>query len=121
MSTKSNARRLRASSEFTCSHCGGHEAYTCHGQSTIEHYLLSALMVQSARCCDCDNLCYAFPVRLSSPILSGSERTALARQPHWTEPRTRPALRKRPTRTTGGFPTAQRDFRSGTAGWAVGA
>jgi transcription elongation factor Elf1 len=77
MSRKPIVRRLRVSSEFTCSRCGGREAYSCQEQSTFERYLLNAVMVRRIRCCDCDGLCYAFPVRLDGPVLAGTERTAL--------------------------------------------
>jgi hypothetical protein len=72
------ARRLRVDSKFTCSRCGGREAYTCQCTSAFERYVLNMVMVQPVRCCDCDALCYAFPVRPEGPILGGTERTALA-------------------------------------------
>lgn len=77
MSGKLIGRRLRASAEFTCSHCGGHEAYCCQGQSAFERYVLNRLMVRGVRCCDCDVLCYVFPVRLDGHILDGNQRTPL--------------------------------------------
>jgi len=77
MSGKLIGRRLRASAEFTCSRCGSHEAYCCQGQSAFERYVLNMVMVRAVRCCDCDGLCYAFPVQLHGPILGGSRRTPL--------------------------------------------
>ena len=77
MSGKLIARRLRVSSEFTCSRCGGRQAYCCQSQSAFERYILSLVMVRSVRCCDCDNLCYAFPVRVEGHVQGGYERTAL--------------------------------------------
>ncbi len=89
MSNRPIALRLRASSEFTCSRCGGHEAYSCQGRRTFERYVLKAMMVRSLRCCDCDSLCYAFPIRRDDPILSGIERTAAVIKPQRTETRER--------------------------------
>jgi hypothetical protein len=77
MLRKPIARRLRVDSKFTCSRCGGREAYGCGCKTSFERYVLNIVMVQPVRCCDCDALCYAFPVRLEGPILAGTERTAL--------------------------------------------
>ncbi len=114
MSTNPIARRLRASSEFTCSRCGGHEAYSRQGQSAFERYVLNAVMVRPVRCCDCDALCYAFPMRLDGPTLRTTERTALVREPRGTETRAHAVyggtaahlFRHRPRRTTEMIPTA---------------
>jgi hypothetical protein len=81
MSSPALANRLRSASEFTCSRCGGREAYTCQSQRAFDRYLLTALAIQPARCCDCDALCYAFPVRPQEPVLSGCSRTALVPVP----------------------------------------
>jgi hypothetical protein len=70
-------RRLRRSPEFTCSRCGGHEAYFCRSQRVFDRYLLAMVMVRPVRCSDCDALCYTFPVRPDGPILNGTERTPL--------------------------------------------
>lgn len=78
MSGKSIARRLQVSSRFTCPRCGGREAYGCGCRTAFERYVLNMVMVQPVRCCDCDGLSYAFPMRLEGPILAGNERTALA-------------------------------------------
>jgi hypothetical protein len=77
MSGKPIARRLRVSSRFICSRCGGGEAYCCQAKSLFERYVLNIVMVRPIRCCDCDGLCYAFPMRLDGGIRGGAERTAL--------------------------------------------
>jgi len=77
MSSKPIAGRLRVSSEFTCSLCGGREAYCSHSQSAFERYILNVVMVRSVRCCDCDNLCYAFPVGLNGEGMGVNERVPL--------------------------------------------
>jgi len=77
MTIKPISRRLRVSSRFICSRCGGTEAYCCRGRSLFERYMLNRIMVRPVRCCDCDGLCYAFPLRLAGNIRSGAERTAL--------------------------------------------
>jgi hypothetical protein len=77
MYDKRIARRLRVSHEFTCSRCGGHEAYNCRGQNAFERYVLNMVRVRPVRCCDCDSRYYAFPVHLEGPVLSGTERTQL--------------------------------------------
>lgn len=79
--TRKPIARLRVSSNFICSRCGGREAYCCHGQSAFERYVLNRVAVRAVRCCDCDSLCYAFPVQLEGQILGGNERTALVAQP----------------------------------------
>jgi hypothetical protein len=75
-----STRRIRVSSKFVCSRCGGREAYCCEGRSPFERYVLNRVMVQPIRCCDCDRLCYAFPVRAEGHPESGTRRTALV--PH---------------------------------------
>jgi hypothetical protein len=80
MASQPIARRIQPASEFTCSRCGGHEAYVCPSQNLFLRYALRPLMVQPARCCDCDALCYAFPARLSAPVQHGVQRTALVSQ-----------------------------------------
>jgi hypothetical protein len=77
MSGKPVVQRLRVSSRFACSRCGGREAYCCQGQSAFQRYVLNMVMVRTVRCCDCDGLCYAFPVRVEGHIRNGNERTAL--------------------------------------------
>jgi hypothetical protein len=114
MSNRRIARRLRASSEFTCSLCGGHEAYSCQGRRTFEHYVLNAMRVRPLRCCDCDGLCYAFPMRLDDPILRGIERIAPIFKPQRAETPERAVyggaaahiLRNRLGRTTQMLPSA---------------
>lgn len=76
-----STNRLRHSSQFTCSCCGGHEAYTTRGKTKFERYVLNMVMVQPVRCCDCDALCYAFPVKPAAPILAGTQRTPLFARP----------------------------------------
>jgi len=72
-----STRRIRVSSKFVCSRCGSREAYCCEGRSPFERYVLNRVMVQPIRCCDCDRLCYAFPVRAEGHPESGTRRTAL--------------------------------------------
>lgn len=77
MSKKPIAGRFRVSSEYICSRCGSHEAYCCRSQNAFERYILNIVMVRAVRCCDCDALCYAFPVRIDGHPLSANERVAL--------------------------------------------
>ncbi len=131
MASQAVARRLRASSEFSCSHCGGHEAYTCAGKGSFQSYLLNALAIQPARCCDCDALCYAFPVRPHEPVLNGFERTALVQEERKQHPpipatlqRARTTakaqtLRKYPRTTSRPLPPSP--FHGASTNWAAGA
>ena len=135
------AHRVSPTAEFTCSLCGGHEAYTFQSQSAFVRYLLHPLMMQPARCCDCDTPCNAFPARVSAPVARGVQRTAplsrstvaQSRVPLSTTPQ--PASEKVMTlrdrnnaplpvstqilaaRTA---PTPARSFRP-VSGWAIGA
>jgi hypothetical protein len=120
MSSQPIARRLRTSSEFTCSHCGGHEAYRCQSSNALERLVLNTLMVQPSRCCDCDALCYAFPVRLSRPASNSFQRTPLLPNPLQSRPPAfaavaRESLLSRPRVAKASRPAVPRDFRPATS------
>ena len=97
--SKPDPRRLRSSSNFTCSRCGGHEAYNVKIKNAWERLLLQAVMVRPIQCCDCDALCVAFPVRHSNPIAADLAKTELRPEPRPAQlprPVTRPLAKQAP-------------------------
>jgi hypothetical protein len=108
MSSRPFARRLRASSEFTCSRCGGHEAYRGQEQNAFER-ILSTVMVRSVRCCDCDALCYAFPMPSQNPSHGRLERAVLVCEAKVREAQVRERTETRAREISGG--TAAHIFR----------
>jgi hypothetical protein len=138
MSSQAIAHRLRSSTEFTCSRCGSREAYPPQRGSGFERHLLKALLIQPIRCCDCDALCYAFPLRLDGPVMDGKRRNGLspavssAFSPAFSPAMKRAAPRTRPVharsavqqnrsrlRPATAIPARARDFH-GTTSWAMG-
>jgi len=84
MSNRRIARRLRASSEFTCSLCGGHEAYSCQVGEHSNITFLNAMRVRPCAAATVTAL-LRLPMRLDDPILRGIERIAPIFKPQRAE------------------------------------